>query len=222
MSPPNNPSMTGYAADGSGYYISVTNYTDATIFDSNGNEVYPVVTDRSGNYFSNDSNGNLIDTLGRTPVVVTPNGSQTFYDVLTVGGTTKRYTVTTETIDVNTAFGQSGVNEYSGTLTAIQSITLPDGVPILSTTIQARHPATTENSKVLPCQLEVLSASPTTTISIPIRMRTAGCRRTRGVTETTRFHHPWLRSAQVLVKSDARRRSPSQTGTEIRLRISSS
>jgi RHS repeat-associated protein len=127
ISPPNNPSMTGYAADGSGYYISVISYTDATIFDSNGNEVYPVLTDRNGNYFSNDSNGNLIDTLGRTPVVVTPNGSQTFYDVLTVGGTTKRYTVTTETINVNTAFGQSGVNEYSGNLTAIQSITLPDG-----------------------------------------------------------------------------------------------
>lgn len=125
--PPSNPTMTGYAADGSGYYISVSNFTNATIYDSNGNEVYPTVVDRNGNYFSNDSNGNLIDTLGRTPVTKTPSGGQTFYDVLTIGGATKRYTVTTETINVHTAFNQSGVSEYSGSLTAIQSITLPDG-----------------------------------------------------------------------------------------------
>jgi RHS repeat-associated protein len=125
--PPNTPTLTGYAADGSGYYISVTNYTSVTIFDPNGNAVSPAPQDRNGNYFSTDANGNLIDTLGRTPVLKTVSGNLTYYDVLTIGGATKRYTVTTETINVHTAFGQSAVNEYSGTLTAIQSIALPDG-----------------------------------------------------------------------------------------------
>lgn len=124
---PNQPTASGYAVDGSGYYMNVTNYTSAVVFDSNGNQVYPTVVDRNGNYFSNDSNGNLVDTLGRTPLLKSTSGNQTFYDALTIGGATKRYTITTETIDVNTAFGQSGVNDYSGTLTAIQSIALPDG-----------------------------------------------------------------------------------------------
>ena len=125
--PPSTPTASGYAADGSGYYMAVTNYTSATVYDSNGDEVYPSVVDRNGNYFSTDGNGNLVDTLGRTPVVKTSSGSQIYYDVLTIGGATKRYTITTEQISVSTAFGQSGANDYSGTLTAIQSIQLPDG-----------------------------------------------------------------------------------------------
>jgi RHS repeat-associated protein len=124
---PNTPTGTGYAVDGSGYYMSVTNYMTAVIFDTNGNQVYPSVIDRNGNNFSADANGNLMDTLGRVPVTKSTSGNQIYYDVLTVGGATKRYTVTTETINVHTAFGQSGVNDYSNSLTAIQSIALPDG-----------------------------------------------------------------------------------------------
>lgn len=126
-STPDDPINSGYAADGSGYFMSVTNYTSATVYDSNGNQVYPSVIDRNGNYFSTDSNGNLIDTLGRKPVVKSSSGNPIQYDVLTIGGATKRYTITTEPIYVNTTFGQSGANDYSGALTAIQSIQLPDG-----------------------------------------------------------------------------------------------
>ena len=121
------PADNEYAVDGSGYYAKVTNYTTMTVFDQTGNEVYPTIMDRNGNYFSKDANGNLVDTLGHTPVTITTNGNQTFYDVLTVGSQTKRYTITTGPVYVNTAFGQPQVNEYSGTLTAIQSIRLPDG-----------------------------------------------------------------------------------------------
>lgn len=120
-------SASGYAVDGSGYYMTVTNYTSPTVFDSNGNEVYPQIVDRNGNNFTTDGNGNLIDTMGRTPVLKSISGNNTHYDVLTIGGARKRYTVTTETINVHTAFGQSGTTGYSGTLTAIQSIGLPDG-----------------------------------------------------------------------------------------------
>jgi RHS repeat-associated protein len=120
-------SASGYAMDGSGYYMAVTNYTTAIIYDANGNEVYPQVVDRNGNNFSTNSNGNLVDTIGRTPVTTSTSGNTTYYSVLTIGGATKQYKVTTETINVHTAFGQSGTNDYSGTLTAISSISLPDG-----------------------------------------------------------------------------------------------
>jgi len=124
---PNTPSASGYAADGSGYSVSVTNYTNATVHDARGNQVYPIVADRNGNSYSTDANGNLVDTIGRTPILKSTSGNQTYYDVLTIGGARKRYTVTTQTINVHTAFGQSGVSDYSGSLTAIASIGLPDG-----------------------------------------------------------------------------------------------
>lgn len=124
---PSQPTGTAYAQDTTGYYMTVANYTTATVYDPNGNQVYPNPMDTNGNSFTTDGSGNLVDTIGRTPVTVSTNGNQTYYDVLTVGGATKRYTVTTETINVHTAFGQSAVNEYANSLTAIQSITLPDG-----------------------------------------------------------------------------------------------
>jgi RHS repeat-associated protein len=119
-------SGNAYAEDSSGFHMYVTNYTHATIFAKDGTQVSPSVKDTNGNYFSTDGSGNVIDTLGRTQIVTTVNGSSIYYDVLNSQGATSRYTVTTETISVKTAFGQPGIAEYSGTLPAIQTITLPD------------------------------------------------------------------------------------------------
>lgn len=47
--------------------------------------------------------------------------------VLNSQGATSRFTVTTASIQVSTSFGKSGITEFSGTLTVIQSILLPDG-----------------------------------------------------------------------------------------------
>jgi len=113
--------------DSSGFHMYVTNYTSATIFAKDGTQVYPSYKDTNGNFFTSDGNGNVIDTLNRTPVTKTVNGSSTYYDVLNSQGSTSRYTVTTATVNVNTNFGQSGVTEYSGPFTAIQTISLPDG-----------------------------------------------------------------------------------------------
>lgn len=126
-----NPVDTEYANDSSGYRMAVTNYTQiSSVIAADGTSVYPGVEDKNGNYFSTDSGGNVIDTLGRTPVKVTTtcngNSALVCYDVLNSQGGTSRYTVTTETINVHTNFGQSSVTEYSGSLTAVQSITLPD------------------------------------------------------------------------------------------------
>jgi RHS repeat-associated protein len=127
----NNPTGNAYADDGSGYQMFVINYTQVTaIYAPDGTQVYPSFKDTNGNYFSQDGSGNLIDPVGRTPVTVTSNcnghSNQTCYNVLNSRGTRSTYTVTTETISVNTAFGQSGVTEYSGSITVIQSIQFPD------------------------------------------------------------------------------------------------
>ena len=143
---PTQPSttVTGYAIDASGYQIKMsgsptTAPSTIQVLDISGNQVYPQVIDRFGNYWSNDGSGNLIDDLGRTPVITTTNGNVTYYDVLAPNGpisnngTRVRYTVTYENVTLTTAFNQSGVTEYqnngthSPTIPAIQSIGLPDG-----------------------------------------------------------------------------------------------
>lgn len=127
---PQPESGSGWATDGSGYQITLAGDnqdapTNISITDSNGTQVYPGVADRYGNYWSSDSNGNLIDDLGRIPVIVTTNGNVTYYDVLAPNGpinnngTRVRYTVNTAPVQVNTDFNQpvsGSVAEWSGTL----------------------------------------------------------------------------------------------------------
>ncbi len=126
-----SPSDQEYATDASGYYMVVNNYTQVSgIYMSDGTQVYPTFKDRNGNYFTSDVNGNLVDTVGRTPVKVTTscngNASLTCYDVLNSQNTTSRFIVTTETLAVATGFHASGVTEYNGSITTVQSIQLPD------------------------------------------------------------------------------------------------
>lgn len=139
---PVSESSSGWATDASGYSIKVSGMNDAapdsiTVWDNDGNIVnrntMPSVIDRYGNYFSLDSSGNLIDTLGRIPVIATQNGNVTYYDVLAPNGpinnsgTRVRYTVTTSPVTISTHFNQSAVSEWEGTFYPVQSIQLPDG-----------------------------------------------------------------------------------------------
>ncbi|MGO4210714.1 hypothetical protein AB4043_07780 [Terriglobus sp. YAF25] len=122
-----------YASDASGYLLKADANGNPLILDNNGNQVYPQVIDRFGNYWSSDANGNLIDDVGRTPVIVTKNGSVTYYDVLAPNGpisnngTRVRYTVTTSPVDIFTRFDQPAVSGWAGTFYPVQSIQLPDG-----------------------------------------------------------------------------------------------
>lgn len=133
------------ASDNSGYYMSVNTSQSCvgttghaknmgyTVIGPDGTQVFAnaagqTYEDSNGNYYSRDSNGNVIDTLGRTPVIVTSacGTNQTCYDVLNSEGTSRsRWIVTTTSISVDTNFPVWG--NYSGNLTAIQSITVPDG-----------------------------------------------------------------------------------------------
>jgi RHS repeat-associated protein len=121
------PSDTELADDSSGYTMSVTNYTSAKVFAPDGTQVFPTVMDTNGNFFSKDASGNIIDTLGRTPITVTPSGNTITYAVLNPQGTRTNITVTTTTISATTAFGASGVSECAScSMTAIQSIAFDD------------------------------------------------------------------------------------------------
>jgi len=117
----------GYSIVSEGLKMYVTNFTQARIVAKDGTQLYPQVKDTNGNFFTADANGNIVDTLGRTPVTKTVNGNQTYYDILNSQGGTSRFTVTTAAIPVNTAFGQGTITEYNGTITVVTSIGLPDG-----------------------------------------------------------------------------------------------
>ena len=123
----NVPSTSGYADDGSGFFMVVSNYTQMTIYAPDGRQIVTdaeqtsgTPKDLNGNYFSLDSNANVIDTLGRTPVLMTTVGNQIFYDVLNGQGGRSRYTVTTENISASVPY-------YTTTLTVYQKIDLPNG-----------------------------------------------------------------------------------------------
>jgi RHS repeat-associated protein len=122
-------SDSAMADDASGYSMSVTNNTSATVYAPDGTQVYPIVMDTNGNYFSKDANGNIIDTLQRTPITVTTNGNTITYGILNAQGTRTNVAVTTTTVSANTAFGESGVTECQTncTVNAIQSIAFDDG-----------------------------------------------------------------------------------------------
>jgi hypothetical protein len=122
---PGTPSGNAIAGDGSGYQMVVTSTTSATVYAPNGTQVYPKLEDANGNYYSSSS-GTVVDTLGRTPITVT-TGNPTIYSILNSEGGTYQVKVTTQSIPVNTQFGQTGVAEYSGNITVISEIALPDG-----------------------------------------------------------------------------------------------
>jgi len=97
------------------------------VFAPDGTQVFPEVEDTNGNYFSKDADGNMMDTLGRTPVATTTNGSQITYATINSKGTASNFVATTESLAVSTAFHESGITEFSGNITTVQKLTLPDG-----------------------------------------------------------------------------------------------
>jgi len=135
-----NCTGSGWATDSSGYKLL---YNIGAVYAPDGTMAGHYGVAQSVPYNTNanaeDANGNYLtgapqysnqttDTLGRA----LPNwesctlGTCQFAVPNSQGGTST-YTVTPATINVQTKFGQSGVTEYSGSMTVVQSITLPDG-----------------------------------------------------------------------------------------------
>lgn len=117
----------GISTDTSGYHLYVTNWDQAVVYAPDGTQVYPQVKDTNGNYYSSDGNGNAVDPVGRTPIETQTNGNEITYEVLNSQGGRFNYSVVTETIPVNTAFDESGITEFSGNITVVSAINLPDG-----------------------------------------------------------------------------------------------
>lgn len=119
--PPDDiPNSAAFADDNSGYYMSVTDYTTMSVYAKNGSLVYASNVDANGNTFDGT------DTLGRIPVTSTINSNQTTYQVPNSQGTLSSYVATNGSVPYSTNFQQSGVNETSGNLTTLTSLTLPD------------------------------------------------------------------------------------------------
>lgn len=124
-------SGSAMADDSSGYFMSVTGYTNATVYAPDGTQVFPTVMDTNGNFMS-VSSGDIIDTLGRKLITTTTTPPNTVkYAVISPIGTVNplTVTVTTTNVPVNTAFGQTGISECSTScsITPIQSIVFSDG-----------------------------------------------------------------------------------------------
>jgi RHS repeat-associated protein len=149
------PSGTTYSTDNDRYKFVVDNSNGSistSVFESDGSQVVipgaaigsAMVQDTNGNFVSiapgqNVGVYNVVDALGRTPVIATFSGNQAFLDYLCVPGTSgcdpnngnrARVTVTAVSAGTNftTSFNQSGVGEYSGpSFAGSASMVLPDG-----------------------------------------------------------------------------------------------
>ena len=135
------PSSTAYASDGSGFYISISDYRNATVYAPDGTALGPssfygdlIKTDPNGNQYTTSTTTSpfevkYTDTLNRTVVDMTASsGFSTFYYALpnALGGTST-YTLKTQSLNINTAFGYTGWSEYVGTLPELTEIDLPNG-----------------------------------------------------------------------------------------------
>lgn len=150
------PTSTAYATDGSGYYISITNYTNAVVYAPDGTMIScydPSITVSTCSptvYSVNDTNGNYtspigytfsgnvftfthVDTLGRTFLTEQHTYGSTVYtfQVANAQGQMSTYTATIQTVPVCPDFAQSGVCNYSGNVYPFSEIDLPDGTKYL-------------------------------------------------------------------------------------------
>ncbi len=129
--------FTGYATDGTGYYMTLDSTTgDVTsVVAENGFKLGgggATLIDRNGNYISSFVNGSetdWTDSAGRVALKVITGSSSIQYEYLdpTNGQYDTTTTLNLETLNIKTDFGCSGVVEYTGTASVPKSITLPNG-----------------------------------------------------------------------------------------------
>jgi hypothetical protein len=130
------PNASGYAADGSGYYISITGYASAIVYGPDGTRLDQIKRkDPNGNTFSytgviSPPEWKYLDTLGRTIVDVTKSsdGLTYYYAIPNAQGGTSTYTIKLGSVNVNSnfSFDPPFYYEYSGSFTTITEVDLPD------------------------------------------------------------------------------------------------
>ncbi|HVB58721.1 MAG TPA: RHS repeat-associated core domain-containing protein [Candidatus Acidoferrales bacterium] len=122
--------FSGYASDGSGYYISIDSGSGAvlSLFAKNGFQLQNgSITDRNGNYISSSVNGSetdWTDTAGRVALKVISGSSSVQYEFLDPSGNYQTATLNLQTLNIKTNFG-CPVNEWSGTATLPTELDIP-------------------------------------------------------------------------------------------------
>ncbi len=123
---------TGYATDGSGYYLDatvpgaskVTTPAGAIITGTNW-------TDPNGNYFSatvvNSSETDWKDSAGHTPLKIITGSASIQYQFPDSSGAYQTTTLKLTSTNIKTNFGCSGVVEYTGTANLPTELDLPNG-----------------------------------------------------------------------------------------------
>lgn len=126
---------TGYATDGSGYYMTLDSSDGSitSLLAKNGFQIgtggVQRITDRNGNYISSSTNGaetDWTDSAGRLALKVITGTSLIQYEYLDPTGQYQTTKLNLETINVKTAFGCSGVVEFTSPATVPASIVLPN------------------------------------------------------------------------------------------------
>lgn len=119
---------TGYATDGSGYYIDITppNEDSPTIYSPSGVKMSGLgdltqVTDTNGNYITKSVASNVTtwyDTTNRAAVTITDTrttDNKVTYSILSNSSTNATVVVTYANTNIKTNFACSGKTEYTGT-----------------------------------------------------------------------------------------------------------
>lgn len=121
---------SGYADDDSGYYMTTQGLA---VYDVHGNNVTNVATttDTNGNYETIATNGStttFTDTLGDTALTVdVVSADETDYEYTNPSGGTSTVKLLSTSFSIKTAFGCSGITEYTGTATLPTELEFPDG-----------------------------------------------------------------------------------------------
>ena len=133
-----SPTTTAVAVDGSGYSLSVSNYTAGTVTNASGQQFVPPVGtangteyDSNGNEISVNPSGQFTDTTGKVALTVAGTGtpsSPTTFTYTGTNGNAETVTMNYTTYMVQTAFGCSGISEFGPTAEPlVSSIVFPDG-----------------------------------------------------------------------------------------------
>jgi RHS repeat-associated protein len=131
----NTGPRTGYALDGSGYYIDATGASAPVVYSPSGDKITGTSTDANGNYVSgivvSGSETDYKDTNGRVTVKKIVNSStQTQYQLLDQTGSYSNVvaTATYTSMSVKTNFACTGVSDYTHTgIYLITQLGLPNG-----------------------------------------------------------------------------------------------
>jgi RHS repeat-associated protein len=121
---------TGYAIDGSGFYLDATMPASPQVTSPAGVASSGALIDTNGNYVSanvvSSTETDWIDTAGRVALKVITNASNIQYQYLDPTGVYQTATLNLQTFNIKTNFGCSGVVEYTGTASLPVSLVLPN------------------------------------------------------------------------------------------------